>query len=57
VLVDPRAADPAAAMVTALALLPVLWIKAGLEERWMAELHPAYTDCRSRTRRFELGLS
>jgi protein-S-isoprenylcysteine O-methyltransferase Ste14 len=50
------AAGTAGAVAAALALLPVLWVKAGLEERWMAELHPAYADYRRRTRRFVPGL-
>jgi protein-S-isoprenylcysteine O-methyltransferase Ste14 len=50
------AAGTVLAAAAALALLPVLWVKAGLEERWMAEMHPAYADYRRRTRRFLPGL-
>jgi protein-S-isoprenylcysteine O-methyltransferase Ste14 len=50
------AAGTVLAAAAALALLPVLWVKAGLEERWMAEVHPAYADYRRRTRRFLPGL-
>lgn len=34
------------------ALGVVLWVKAILEERWMVQVHPAYTAYRRRTRRF-----
>ena len=39
-----------AASVSALAA--VLWVKSGLEERWMLARHPAYADYRRTTRRF-----
>lgn len=35
-----------------LALGAVLWVKAGLEERWMAAQHPGYADYVRATRRF-----
>lgn len=34
------------------ALLAVLWVKAGLEERWMAAQHPAYAAYQKATSRF-----
>jgi protein-S-isoprenylcysteine O-methyltransferase Ste14 len=34
------------------ALAAVLWVKAGLEERWMVAHHPAYADYMLTTRRF-----
>jgi protein-S-isoprenylcysteine O-methyltransferase Ste14 len=37
------AADPAAGWLTWLALAVVLYFKARLEERWMCQIHPAYT--------------
>ena len=38
------------------ALLAVLWRKADLEERWLAERYSGYVDYRRRTRRFVPGL-
>jgi protein-S-isoprenylcysteine O-methyltransferase Ste14 len=35
-----------------LGLAAVLWVKAGLEERWMVAHHPAYADYRRVTMRF-----
>jgi protein-S-isoprenylcysteine O-methyltransferase Ste14 len=49
-LVCLAAALPAALAWTALA--GVLWIKAGLEEQWMRETHPAYGDYCSQNKRF-----
>lgn len=39
-----------------LLLFAVLWIKSGLEERWLAARHPAYRAYQRRTRRFVPGL-
>jgi protein-S-isoprenylcysteine O-methyltransferase Ste14 len=39
-----------------LALLAVLWLKSGLEERWMAARHADYAAYRRATRRFVPGL-
>lgn len=44
-------AHPAAWLAWA-ALCAVLWTKASLEERWMAQQHPAYAAYRQRSRRF-----
>lgn len=44
------------AAVSAVLLGAVLVAKALLEERWMAERHPAYAAYRARTRRFLPGL-
>lgn len=34
------------------ALAAVLWVKAGLEERWVGEHHPAYADYCTKSKRF-----
>jgi protein-S-isoprenylcysteine O-methyltransferase Ste14 len=52
-------AGSGAALTAALAwaaLASVLWIKSGVEERWMGEAHPGYADYRRRTRRFVPGV-
>lgn len=50
-------AAPGVVTAFALALLvPVLVVKAMLEERWMAERHPGYRAYMARTRRFVPGL-
>lgn len=46
------AGGPALVGAAWLALLAVLWTKSGLEERWLAQRHPAYADYRRFTRRF-----
>lgn len=50
------AAGSLPAVATAGLLGAVLFTKALLEERWMAEHHPAYAAYRARTRRFLPGL-
>lgn len=50
------AAGSLAALAAAGLLGAVLLAKALLEERWMAEQHPAYVAYRARTRRFLPGL-
>jgi len=50
------AAGSATAAAAACMLGAVLFGKAFMEERWMAERHPAYADYRARTWRFLPGL-
>jgi len=45
-------AEPLPAALTWSALAEVLWIKAGLEEQWMRETHPAYGSYCSQNKRF-----
>ncbi len=47
-----RTADEGAAWLVWGALLMVLWIKSGLEERWMLSQHPGYAHYREQTKRF-----
>lgn len=47
-----RTADSGAAWLAWGALLVVLWIKSGLEERWMLTQHPGYAHYREQTKRF-----
>ena len=42
--------------IAALALAAVLFVKAGVEERWMLLAHPGYAAYRARTRRFLPGI-
>ncbi len=45
-------AAPLPASLAWAALAGVLWIKAGLEEQWMRETHPAYADYCNQNKRF-----
>ncbi len=47
-----RTADSGAAWLAWGALLTVLWIKSGLEERWMLAQHPGYAHYWEQTKRF-----
>lgn len=47
-----RTADSGTAWLAWGALLLVLWIKSGLEERWMLAQHPGYAHYREQTKRF-----
>lgn len=46
----------AVALLAWAALVAVLWLKSGVEERWMAEAHPGYAEYQRATRRFVPGL-
>ncbi len=51
-----RTADSGPGWLAWLALLLVLWVKSGLEERWMVGQHPGYADYRAKTGRFLPGV-
>lgn len=55
-LAAARMADDAGGWLALAALALVLGVKAGVEERAMAERHPAYADYRRRTHRFVPGV-